>query len=128
MEEQQPQQIAPYTKVRYITMGQLTIYFVSEDELRMIESGGPSSTYFNLAIFFLSVGASFLASLLFSEPKSTHTFIVVVALIIGNVIAGSVLLILWFQSRRGASNVITQIRARGRAASKEITIEGVDNR
>ncbi|MGA9059488.1 MAG: hypothetical protein WB763_23605 [Terriglobia bacterium] len=125
--DEQPQQVVPYTRVRYVGIGQLTVYFVSEDELRMIESGGPSSTYLNLAIFFLSVGASFLVSLLLSEPKSIYKFTVIVVLTIGTAIAGFVLLVLWLRSSKDASNAIRQIRARGISASQETTIKDSDN-
>ena len=124
MDEQQPQQMMPYTSIRYVGIGQLTVYFVSEDELRMIESGGPSSTYLNLAIFFLSVAASFLISLLLAEPKSIYKFTVIVVMITGTAIAGLVLLVLWLRSSKSASNVIRQIRARGVPTSEEITIKG----
>jgi hypothetical protein len=89
------QGMSPYAEIRYVAMGEITIYLVSEDELRLIEQGEPSSTYLNLAILFLSVGASFLASLLLSEPKSIKRFIVVIVITVGCLIAGFVLLILW---------------------------------
>jgi len=127
MDEKPPLQMMPYTKIRYIGIGQLTVYLVSEDELRMIESGGPSSTYLNLAIFFLSVAASFFVSALLSEPKSIYRFIVIVVLTTGAAIAGFVLLFLWRRSSKGALNVIKQIRARGMPTSEEITIKGSDN-
>ena len=87
--DEQPREMVPYTRIRYVTMGQLTVYFVSEEHLRMIESGGPSSTYLNLAILFLSVATTFLVSLLVSDLKSIRTFIVIVAVTIGTAIAGS---------------------------------------
>jgi len=43
----------------------------------------------------LSIGASLIASLLLSEPKSIFGFIVVVAIIVGSLIAGIILLLLW---------------------------------
>jgi hypothetical protein len=112
MDDANSKQPVPTTSIRYVGIGELTVYLVSDDELRMIESGGPSSTYLNLAIFFLSVGASFGASLLLSAPASIHRFIVVAALTIGSLIAGSILLALWFRSRLDASNVISRIRGR----------------
>ena len=88
----------------------------------MIESGGPSSTYLNLAIGFLSVGAGIGASLLLSDPKSIHRFIVVVVLTIGCLIAGFILLVLWLRSSKEASNVIARIRARGSTGG--VVVEG----
>jgi hypothetical protein len=122
--DEQPQQMVPYTRIRYVGIGQLTVYFVSEDELRMIEIGGPSSTFLNLAIFFLSVAASFLVSLLLSEPKAIYKFTVMVIVTTGTAIAGLVLLLLWLRSSKGASNVIKQIRARG--VTEEISVKGSD--
>ena len=124
MDEQKPQQMVPYTRIRTVSIGQLTVYFVSDDELRMIESGAPSSTYLNLAILFLSVGASFLASLLLSEPKSIYRFIVIIVLTIWSLIAGFVLLVLWRRSSKDASNVINRIRARGIPPSEGTIIAG----
>jgi orotate phosphoribosyltransferase len=127
MDEQQPQQMVPYTKIRYVGIGQLTVYFVSEDELRMLESGEPSSVYLNLAIAFLSIGASFFISLLLSEPQSIYKFTVIVVLTVGTVIAGIVLLVLWLRSSKNASNVIKQIRARGISTSQEVMVKGPNN-
>ena len=112
MDDANSKQPVPPASIQYVGIGELTVYLVSDDELRMIESGGPSSTYLNLAIFFLSVGASFAASLLLSTPSSIHRFIVVTGLTIGSLIAGSILLALWFRSRLDASNVISRIRGR----------------
>ena len=113
--------MVPYAEVRYVAMGQLTIYLVSEDELRMIEIGGPSSTFLNLAIFFLSVAASFFVSLFLSQPTSVYKFSAMVIVTTGCAIAGLVLSILWIRSSKGASNVIKQIRARG--ITEQVTVK-----
>lgn len=123
MGDQKPHEIVPRTDIRYVGMGQLIVYLVSDDELRLIESGGPSSTYLNLAIFFLSVGFSFLASLIFSEAKSIDRFIVVVIVIVACLIAGSILLVLWLRSSKDATHAITRIRARLTPGAEESIIE-----
>jgi len=105
-------------------MGQLTFYLVSDEELRMIESGGPSSTYLNLAIGLLSVGSGIGASLVLSEPTSIYKFIVVIALTVGSLIAGFVLLVLWLRSSKEATNTIARIRARAMMPSGAPIIEG----
>ena len=107
-------------------MGEITIYLVSDDELRMVESGGPASTFLNLAIFFLSVGASFVASLLLSEPKSMKRFVVVIVLAVGTLIAGLVLLTLWRKSSRLVTDTVDRIRARNIPTPKENIIERVE--
>jgi len=123
MEHQAPRDLVPRASIRTIGIGQVTVYEVSEDELRLIEGGGPTSTYLNLAIAFLSIGASLIASLLLSEPKSIYGFIVVTAIIVGTLIAGISLLLLWRRSSKDATNAIERIRARGVAPSTGIVIE-----
>ena len=41
MDEDKSQEMVPATSIRYVGIGQLTLYVVSDEELRMIESGGP---------------------------------------------------------------------------------------
>jgi len=124
MDDHESPNTEPRTVIRVVGMGQLTVYHVSEDELRMIEIGGPSSTYLNLAILFLSVGASFFASLSMSPPSSIYRFTVMIELTIVSLIAGTVLLVLWRRSSKVASVVIDRIRARGAASATENLIDG----
>jgi hypothetical protein len=77
VEEQKPQELVPAVNIRYVGIGQLTVFFVSEDELRLIESGSPAAICLNLGIAFFSVGVGSLTSLLLSDPsKSLHKFVV----------------------------------------------------
>jgi uncharacterized membrane protein len=113
MEEQEPREIVPAVSVRYVGIGQLTVFFVSEDELRLIESGSPAATCLNLGIAFSCLGIGCLTSLLLSEPsKSLHQFIVVVVITVLSLIAGVVLLAIWMRFRKQASDVIARIRSR----------------
>lgn len=123
MDKQKSEQIVPSVGIRYVGFGQLTVYLVSEDELRLIETGGPSSTYLNLAILFLSAGASFFASLVVSPPSGIHSFTVMTVLTVASLIAGTVLLVLWRRSSKVASAVIHRIRARGTPPSQATIIE-----
>ena len=121
MDQSTSQHMVPSTRVRYIGIGELTVYLISEDELSMLERGSPSSTYLNLAIFFLSIGLTFLGSYTLSDPVSIKAFVVIVAAICGSLIAGSILLVLWMRSAKDASSVARRIRARG-ISSSETTI------
>jgi hypothetical protein len=106
-------EMVPATSVRYVGIGQFTIFFVSEDELRLIESGSPAATCLNLGIAFSSVGIGSLISVLLSEPsKSLHKFVVVVVITAISLIAGFVLLVIWTRLRKQASDVIDRIRRR----------------
>jgi hypothetical protein len=106
----------PTPSIRFVGFGQLTIYLVSDEELRLIESGGPSATYLNLAIGLLSVGVGIVASLLLAgTPTSIYRFTVVVVIAVGALIAGFILLVLWKRSAKDAATTIRRIRARGAA-------------
>jgi len=117
------QPLIPYTEIRYVGMGEITIYLVSDDELRLLERGGISSTFLNLAIFFMSIAASFFASLLLSPPPSLRTFVVMVVLTISTAIAGLVLIFLWRRSSGDVTDTIRRIRARRVPSGGEI-VEG----
>jgi uncharacterized membrane protein YgdD (TMEM256/DUF423 family) len=113
MDEQKPQEMLPALNIRYVGIGQLTVFFVSEDELRQIESGSPAATCLNLGIAFFCAGIGSLVSLLLSDPsKSLHKFVVVVVITVLSFIAGFVLLVVWSQLRKQASEVIIRIRRR----------------
>ena len=104
MDEQKPMEMVPAVSVRYVGIGQVTVFFVSEDELRLIESGSPAATCLNLGIAFASVGAGSLISLLLSEPsRSLHKFVVVVVITVISLIAGFVLLAIWSRLRKQAA-------------------------
>ena len=97
---------------RYVGMGTITIYHVSEDELRILELGEPSSMYLNFAVGFLSVAASFGASLALAEVKSDRIFTVLVIVAIGSAIAGGTLLGLWRRASQSSRTIVQGIRRR----------------
>jgi hypothetical protein len=119
-EEAQP--LIPYAAIRYVGIGEITIYFVSDDELSLLEKGGISSTFLNLAILFLSVAATFFTALLLSPPPPTsgRTFIVMVVLTTSTAIAGLVLILLWRRSCKDVTDTIKRIRGRKIASGGEI--------
>jgi hypothetical protein len=113
MHEEQPREMLPALNVRYVGIGQLTVYFVSDDELRIIERGGPSATILSLAIAFLSLGiGSFVSMMLTDLPKSMYKFTVVVILTTVSIAAGIILTIVWWRFRRDVSAITARIRAR----------------
>jgi hypothetical protein len=121
-------QIVPYTSVRYVGMGEIIIYLVSDDELSMLERGDPSSTYLNLAIFFLSVGISFLVSLLVSEPKTPHAFVVMVVITVLSFMVGVVLTAFWLRTSGEVSKAVQRIRDRRVSPEAPSVIEDQDVR
>ena len=119
-------QIIPYTSVRYVGMGEIIIYLVSDDELRLLEHGDPSSTHLNPAIFFLSVGFSFLVSLLVSEPKTPRVFVVMVVITVLAFMVGLVLTTLWWRASGEMSRVVQRIRDRKVSPEPPSVIEEQD--
>lgn len=128
MDEQPPMEMMSPVNIRYVGIGQLTVFSVSEDELRLIESGSPAATYLNLGIAFFCLGIGSLISLLLSEPsKSLHKFVVVIVLMVMSFIAGFILLVLWSRARKQVSDVIVRIRCRAIPAGAVIEAPLVEN-
>lgn len=92
----------------------LVLYEVSEAELDIIERGSPNSTYLNFAIFLLSIGLSFLATLLTFNfgPESSKKFTVFVVITVVGLLGGLVLLIIWYRAKNQFDTVIKKIKER----------------
>jgi hypothetical protein len=124
----QPESIAPYTRVRYLGIGDITLYAVTDDDLHTLERGGGASTLLALWTFFASVAISFLASFLVSDINSLRVFIVFVVLIIGCAIAAIITFVLWKRASGDLKATIARIRERGMSRSAGEVIEGPETR
>jgi hypothetical protein len=101
---------------RFIAMGELTVFLVSEEDLKAIERGSPGTTMANIANTLLSVAAGLLGSLLLSgPPQSVFRFCVFTILISLSSLGGVVLLILSRCFKSDRSDTIAEIRARKNA-------------
>jgi hypothetical protein len=87
------------------------IYEITEDELRDLEAGSPSSLYLNFAIFGLSIAVSFMVAL-FTSTVTDRVFTVFTVLAIVGLFIGIGLLILWWRARISIGDVVRRIRAR----------------
>jgi hypothetical protein len=94
-------------------MGDIVVYSVTDDDLRTIERGGGASTLLALWIFFASVSASFLVSLLVSSATSLKVFAVIVIVIVGCAVSALVTFALWRQASIDTKDTIRRIRERG---------------
>ncbi|MCK4241416.1 MAG: hypothetical protein KAX30_07310 [Candidatus Atribacteria bacterium] len=103
----------------------LSIYDVTDNELELLEKGSPSSTYLNFAIFLLSVGFSFLISLLTVDINSIKIYTTYAIFTVIGIIAGIILLVLWYREHSATSEVIKKIKER--IPSAEISKEGNDS-
>lgn len=101
-------------KIRIIRgrVDSMSLYEITENELNILENGPPSSIYLNLSIFFLSVAASFLIALLTTNIESDRTYTVFVVVTTIGLVAGLVLLILWYRTHHSVSEIIRIIKGR----------------
>jgi len=90
----------------------LSLYEITDYELQQLEDGSIGGTYLNFAIFFVSMGLSFLATLLTAAQLSDRAFTVFVVLVVIGFAAGAVLVVLWLKTRRSMSRVLKRIKDR----------------
>ena len=92
----------------------LALYEITEGELDALERGSPYSIYLNVGVSLLTLGLSFLASLLTIETQAHSVILltVFVVLAIAGIIGGAVLLILWRGARAETTGVVKKIRQR----------------
>lgn len=99
-------------KINRAKFDSLVLYEITENELDIIERGSPSSAYLNFAIFLITLGISFLVSLLTVDIQSLFKFTVFVVISVIGFAIGSFLLYLWYRNRSSFSEVIDKIRSR----------------
>lgn len=87
-------------------------YEITEDELERLESGGSDPVFLNVAIFSISVALSFFITLLTVKMESNKLFIIFLVVTIIGFLAGFVLLILWWRSRRSVKDLVKRIKER----------------
>lgn len=90
----------------------LSLYEITDYELELLEQGSPSSTYFNFAIGFFSIAASFFATLITVEIPSLYVFLTFLVLTVVGAGTSAVLFVLWAKTRSRTKNLCKKIRAR----------------
>src|SRR6185503_8405051 len=90
----------------------LSLYEVTDHELELLEQGSPSSTFLNFAIFFFSIGISFLVTLVTVVVASLLLFIVFTIVAVVGMAASLILFVLWRQTRSRTKEMCKKIRAR----------------
>lgn len=98
-------------KIRRGKVDSLTLYEITDDELNILERGSPSSTYLNFSIFFISVGLSFLTSLLTADVTDRIFSVFCIVTGIGFSI-GFVLFTIWWRTAGDLDGVCKKIRER----------------
>ena len=90
----------------------LSLYEITDYELEVLAEGSPSSTFLNFAIFFVSMGVSFLTTLVTTAITSLFLFTIFVVLSSVGLAASLVLFVLWRRTRSHVEAVINKIRSR----------------
>lgn len=90
----------------------LSLYEISDYELSMLEEGTLNSIFLNFAIFFFSIGASFLTTLVTVDIPAILTFVIFVLLTIIGFAASLVLFVLWYRGRSKIKDLIQTIKSR----------------
>lgn len=90
----------------------LSLYEITDSELKILERGSPSSIYLNFSIFLISIGCSFLISLITTEIDSIKIYTTFVVFSFGGIIGGLILLCLWRRERCAIKEVIKDINNR----------------
>lgn len=103
-----------YLKVKIIrgSVDSLALYEITDYELEIFEKGGPSSTYFNISVALLSVGLSFMSTIMTVDIVNIKTYTLFLLLSLVGIVGGAVNLVLWLKTRSPTKHICEKIRAR----------------
>jgi hypothetical protein len=90
----------------------LSLYEITDHELDVLEKGTPGSLHLNFGILLLSVGSSFLITLLSTNIQSNRIFTIFVVLCSIGIIGGTFLVFLWYRMKGEVTNVVRKIKNR----------------
>ena len=93
-------------------VGSISIFEIKEDELDALARGSRNSVLLNFGIFLLSVGISFLVTLLTVQISTVHLLVVFLVVTAVSLIVGAVLLLLWRLDKNDVSHIVKTIRSR----------------
>lgn len=87
------------------------LYEITDGELETLQQGSPGSLYLNFSIFLLSVGCSFVLTLL-TVAVQIKLFVIFFVIVTVTFVVGLFLLILWWKTRQSIVDVVKRIRSR----------------
>jgi hypothetical protein len=99
-------------EIRRARLDTLTIYEVSDSELKLLEQGSPDSILLNFSVFLLSSAISFTITLFSTTIQPDRTYMCFVLSTIVGYVVGFLLLLLWWRSRKSVSKTVDEIRKR----------------
>ncbi len=116
--ESEGKSIAPLlVPVHRVPVGTITIWEITEEELRDIERGNPDNPKFGIGLALLMFGLGSLVTLLSADNDKIgdRAFYVHASVIVASLALGGVLLLLWWMASRNRHSAIEAIRARRKA-------------
>jgi hypothetical protein len=99
-------------EIRRACIDTLTIYEVSDSELKLLEQGSPDSILLNFSVFLLSTAISFTITLFSTTIQPDRTYMCFVLSTIVGYVVGFLLLLLWWRNRKSVSKTVDVIRKR----------------
>lgn len=97
--------------LRVAPPGELNAFVVYEYQLDILAQGSPASLMLNYSLFFLGVAATSLGTL-FSLPESNdRAYVTFLVLFLVTLIAGVVLLGLWWSSHKSIQSLVIEIKS-----------------
>lgn len=99
-------------RIRHAKVDSICIYEVTENELDTLENGSPASLALNFSVFLLSIGISFLITLLTTQISSIKIFNCFVIVACVGMILGTILFFYWLISYLKSTPIISKIKNR----------------
>lgn len=93
-------------------VGSISLYEITESELDALAKGSRNSVFLNFGIFLLSVGISFLVTLLTIQIPTVYLLVVFLVVAAVSLIVGAILLLLWRLDKNNVSHIVKRIRNR----------------
>lgn len=101
-----------YPLIQRGSVASLSLYEVTDYELELLEQGSPASLFLNFAIFLLSVGISLAVTITTSVINNDRLFTLYSVCAVVGLVGGTLLLGLWYRTRRSMKALCAKIRGR----------------
>lgn len=100
--------------INRIKVSSVTLYEVTEGELRVLEKGPAASIYLIFAMSLLSIGVTVFTTLLAVGVQSPHVLSVLSTICFCGFALGIIYLVLWMRNRSDFKRVLKNIRERSK--------------
>jgi hypothetical protein len=97
--------------VKLAQPGELKAYVVFEHQLDLLSQGSPVSLLLNFALFFLGVAVTSLGTIATASPAQDRVYYTFLIVFIITLIAGVVLLAVWYSMHRSVTSLVAEIKA-----------------